>query len=390
MKCNRICVITGTRAEYGLLRPLLFRLRDNEKVELSLVVTGTHLMETFGNTQQEIREDGFTNYEKVELPLMEDSKKAMVNATGVALSGFGEVYEKIKPELVVVLGDRYEILAASIAAHFMGIPIAHLCGGDVTEGAVDDAIRHCITKLSTLHFPGCRQSANRIIQMGENPERVFNVGEPGIENCLHTELMTRKELSENLTFPAMLGAYGVVTFHPVTMEENTAKGQVMELIRAMDEQENLAYIITLANADAGGRVINEVWQEEGSKRKNWYVTPSLGMRRYLSAVKYADMVIGNSSSALVEVPALNVPSVNIGDRQKGRMMAQSVISVPAEEAEISTAIKRARSAQFHDEMKGMELPFGNGTTSAQVEKTILEYLGRENRTTEKTFYDLEF
>ncbi|MBE5900450.1 MAG: UDP-N-acetylglucosamine 2-epimerase (hydrolyzing) [Lachnospiraceae bacterium] len=390
MKCNRICVITGTRAEYGLLRPLLFRLRDNEKVELSLVVTGTHLMEAFGNTQQEIREDGFTNYEKVEIPLMEDSKKAMVNATGVALSGFGEVYEKIKPELVVVLGDRYEILAAAIAAHFMGIPIAHLCGGDVTEGAVDDAIRHCITKLSTLHFPGCEQSANRIIQMGESPERVYNVGEPGIENCLHAELMTREELSDNLNFPAMKRAYAVVTFHPVTMEENTAKGQVMELIHAMDEQKNLAYIITLANADAGGRVINEVWQNEGKKRKNWYVTPSLGMRRYLSAVKYADVVIGNSSSALVEVPALGIPSVNIGDRQKGRMMAQSVISVPAEESEISTAIKRARSTQFHDEMKGMELPFGNGTTSAQVEKTILEYLGRENRTTEKTFYDLEF
>lgn len=390
MKCNRICVITGTRAEYGLLRPLLFRLRDNEKVELSLVVTGTHLMEAFGNTQQEIREDGFTNYEKVEIPLMEDSKKAMVNATGVALSGFGEVYEKIKPELVVVLGDRYEILAAAIAAHFMGIPIAHLCGGDVTEGAVDDAIRHCITKLSTLHFPGCEQSANRIIQMGESPERVYNVGEPGIENCLHAELMTREELSDNLNFPAMKRAYAVVTFHPVTMEENTAKGQVMELIHAMDEQENLAYIITLANADAGGRVINEVWQNEGKKRKNWYVTPSLGMRRYLSAVKYADVVIGNSSSALVEVPALGIPSVNIGDRQKGRMMAQSVISVPAEESEISTAIKKARSVQFHHDMKGMELPFGNGTTSAQVEKTILEYLGRENRTTEKAFYDLEF
>jgi len=388
MKTHGICVVTGTRAEYGLLRPLLFRLKKNEKVELSLVVTGTHLMEAFGNTRQEIEADGFSEYYKVELPLEEDSKKAMVHATGVALSKFGEVYEQMKPELVILLGDRFEIFAAAIAAHFLGIPIAHLCGGDVTEGAVDDAIRHSITKLSTLHFPGCEESAKRIIQMGESPERVFNVGQPGIENCLKVETMTKEELAENLGFPAMMKDYAVVTFHPVTMEENTAKEQVMELIRAMDEQKDLAYIITLANADAGGRVINEIWQKEGTKRKNWYVTPSLGMRRYLSAVRHAEAVIGNSSSGVLEVPACGVPTVNIGDRQKGRMAAKSVISVPPEKEAIGEAIKTARTAEFRNAMKGMELPFGNGTTSEQVEKIVMKYLDNEERTTEKSFYDL--
>lgn len=385
---KRICVVTGTRAEYGLLRPLLFRLRDNEKVELLLVVTGTHLMEAFGNTRREIEADGFTEYYKVELPLEEDSKKAMVHATGVALSKFGEVYERIKPEMVILLGDRFEIFAAAIAAHFLGIPIAHLCGGDVTEGAVDDAIRHSITKLSTLHFPGCEDSARRIIQMGEEPGRVFNVGQPGIENCLNVEPMTREELAENLDFPAMRAPYAVVTFHPVTMEEDTAKEQVQELIRAMDEQKDLGYIITLANADAGGRVINEIWQEEGKKRKNWYVTPSLGMRRYLSAVRYAEAVVGNSSSGVLEVPACGIPTVNIGDRQKGRMTAKSVISVPPEKEAICRAIKTARSAEFRKAMEGMELPFGNGTTSEQVEEIVMKYLDNEERTTEKSFYVL--
>ncbi|MBE5907035.1 MAG: UDP-N-acetylglucosamine 2-epimerase (hydrolyzing) [Lachnospiraceae bacterium] len=249
---KQICVVTGTRAEYGLLRPLLFRLRDNEEVELKMMVTGTHLSEAFGNTQEEIRADGFCDYVAVQIPLEKDSKKAMAQTTGVALEKFAEVLETMKPDILVVLGDRYEILAAAIAAHFLGIPIAHLCGGDVTEGAVDDAIRHCITKMSTLHFLGCEQAAKRIIQMGEHPGRVFNVGEPGIENCLHAELMSREELAENLHFSPIRGDYAVVTFHPVTMEKDTAKDQLQELIAAMEQHDELAYIITLANADAGG------------------------------------------------------------------------------------------------------------------------------------------
>ncbi|SFQ24572.1 GDP/UDP-N,N'-diacetylbacillosamine 2-epimerase (hydrolysing) [Lachnospiraceae bacterium XBB1006] len=385
---KRICVITGTRAEYGLLRPLLFRLQKNEEVDLKLVVTGTHLEKTFGNTQEEIRADGFTEYVTVPLPIEEDSKEAMAKATGAGLSKFAEVFAQLKPELVVVLGDRYEILAAVIAAHFLGIPIAHMCGGDVTEGAVDDAIRHSITKMSTLHFPGCEQARRRIIQMGEEPERVFNVGEPGIENCLHAELMTREELAENLCFSAMKDSYAVVTFHPVTMEENTAKAQVMELIRAMDMHKELAYIITLANADAGGRIINEIWQQEGTSRENWYITPSLGMKRYLTAVKYAEVVVGNSSSGLLEVPAMGVPTVNIGDRQKGRMMAKSVLCVKPEAAAIADAIAKAQTSEFRQSIKDMELPFGDGTTSEKIESILMNYLEKNVRSTQKHFYDI--
>ena len=387
---HKICDVTATRAEYGLLRPLLFRISSNRSLKLQLVVTGTHLYEKFGNTQKEIIADGFSDFTRVVLPLEDDSKKGMAIAAGVATQRFGDIFEELQPDLVVILGDRYEMLGVAIAAHLMGVPIAHLCGGDVTEGAVDDAIRHCITKLSYLHFPGCEQSANRIIQMGEDPERVFNVGEPGIENCLNIELISRETLAIQIGFRSIESDYCIVTFHPVTMENNTAEKQVYELIKAMNHFVHMSYIITKSNADAGGRIINKIWDMEGKKHSNWLVADSLGVVNYLSAVKYAKLVIGNSSSGLVEVPAFRVPTINIGNRQKGRMMAKSVISCIPESTEIVKAMNKGLSDQYKAIFDDMMLPFGDGHTSELVEKHIIAFLSKHNSNTEKHFYDVEF
>lgn len=386
----KICVVTGTRAEYGLLRNLLLKLRDTENVKLDLVVTGSHLSDQFGNTQEEIVKDGFDDYIRIAIPLEDDSKEGMAVSTGIAVQKFAELFKGYKPDIIIVLGDRFEILAAVIAAHIIGISVAHIAGGDVTEGAVDDAIRHCITKMSQLHFPGCEQSAKRIVQMGEEPDRVFNVGEPGVENCLNLKLMSRNELSENLNFAINCHDYSVVTFHPVTMENNTAIEQVYQLIHAMDDQKGMFYIITMANADAGGRVINEIWQKEGKKRENWLVVPSLGVLRYLSAVKYAKLVIGNSSSGVIEVPALGTPTINIGDRQKGRMMAESVIQCDPAQDQITLAIQKGMTPEFQKMAKNIKSPFGDGTTSSQIVQIVLDYLRHKNETNEKHFFDIDF
>lgn len=386
----KICVVTGTRAEYGLLRNLLLKLRDTENVKLDLVVTGSHLSDQFGNTQEEIVKDGFDDYIRIAIPLEDDSKEGMAVSTGIAVQKFAELFKGYKPDIIIVLGDRFEILAAVIAAHIIGISVAHIAGGDVTEGAVDDAIRHCITKMSQLHFPGCEQSAKRIVQMGEEPDRVFNVGEPGVENCLNLKLMSRNELSENLNFAINCHDYSVVTFHPVTMENNTAIEQVYQLIHAMDDQKGMFYIITMANADAGGRVINEIWQKEGKKRENWLVVPSLGVLRYLSAVKYAKLVIGNSSSGVIEVPALGTPTINIGDRQKGRMMAESVIQCDPTQDQITLAIQKGMTPEFQKMAKNIKSPFGDGTTSSQIVQIVLDYLRHKNETNEKHFFDIDF
>lgn len=386
----RICVVTGTRADYGVLRNTLFRFRDNILTELDLLVTGSHLSDAFGNTQSEVIKDGFVNYSKLSIPIEDDTKEGMAKATGSALIAFTDYFSKHRPDILIVLGDRYEILAASIAAHMLGISIAHISGGDVTEGAIDDAVRHSITKMSQLHFPGCEDSRRRIIQLGENPETVFNVGEPGVENCLNMDLLSRDELAESIAFPYVKEYYSVVTFHPVTMENNTGLEQLNSLIRAMESQSNMAYIVTLANADAGGRAINEKWIEEGKSHPNWYVVPSLGMVRYLSALKYAKLVIGNSSSGLFEAPSMGVPTINIGDRQKGRMMAQSVICCEPNFDSIQQAIHRGLSAAFQEKAKHVQSPFGDGTTSQQIEKHVLAFLQSGRMTTEKHFYDINY
>jgi GDP/UDP-N,N'-diacetylbacillosamine 2-epimerase (hydrolysing) len=359
-----------------------------EQISLDLVVTGSHLSSSFGNTETEILKDGFSAYGRVPIPLGNDGKEDMAKATGAALSIFADYFHQNRPEALLVLGDRYEILAAVIAAHMMGIPIAHISGGDITEGAVDNAIRHSITKMSVLHFPGCSHSARRIIQMGEDPSMVFNVGEPGVENCLKTQFMTRQELEESVGFSGVRGNYSVVTFHPETMGNNTEGEQVRSLIRAMDYFSDMSYIITLANADAGGHEINALWEAEGEKHKNWLVVPSLGVRRYLSAVKNSCMVIGNSSSGIVEAPALRVPTVNIGDRQKGREMAESVICCEPETEMICKAMEKALNPVFREKSREVHSPFGDGRTSEQIVSILIQKLDGGEMDLEKPFFDI--
>lgn len=385
----QICVVTGTRAEYGLLRRLLFRFKINKYVELKLFVTGSHLDRRFGNTQKEIVSDGFEDYLKIEIPLEDDSKEGMAYATGIALQKFAEEFANYKPDIMIVLGDRYEIFAAGVAAHLSGIPIGHIGGGDVTEGAVDDAIRHSLTKMSNLHFPGCEQSARKIIQMGEQPDSVFNVGEPGVENCININFMSREELALDLKFDNIRGEYSVVTFHPVTLERNTAVEQVHEVIQALNQIPGMSYVITMANADAGGRKINSIWLEESKKYSNWLVVSSLGVVRYLSAMKYAKLVIGNSSSGIIEAPSIGVPTINIGDRQKGRMCAESIINCAPQKEQIVSAIEKGLGDLFQKKAKNVKSPFGDGTTSKQIEKIVMEYL-KNDKQIEKSFYEIDF
>ena len=281
-----VCAVTGSRAEFGILLPLLLRLNDCPEIEFRLAVTGSHLSTAYGHTLDEIRRTGLPIHAKIPLPLGEgDDKAHMIQAAGAAMSAFADYFSAHRPDLLVVLGDRYEIFAVSAAAAMLGIPIAHLHGGETTEGAVDEFLRHSITKMSYLHFVSCEAYRRRVIQLGEAPERVFNVGALSTENCLRTPLLSVEELSESLQFDLTAGPYSVVTFHPVTLEDNTAERQLHELIAAMDAFPAMSYIVTLANADAGGRAINAIWQAEGASRKNWLVVPSLGMRRYLSALK---------------------------------------------------------------------------------------------------------
>lgn len=386
VKRYQVCVVTGTRAEYGLLKRLLHKLYENADLEVKLAVTGAHLSESYGNTQTEIIRDGFKEFARIPIPMDDDTKEGMAVSTGAALVKFADFFRGYKPDILIVLGDRFEIFAAVAAAHLIGIPVAHLSGGDVTEGAVDDAIRHSITKMSSLHFPGCEESAKRIIQMGEQPATVHNVGEPGVENCLKMQLMSRDELAENLRFPNLKADYSVVTFHPVTMENNTAKDQVYALIEAMDAMKEMSYVVTMANADAGGRAINDIWMLEGQKRSNWLVVQSLGVLRYLSAVKHAKLVIGNSSSGIYEAPALGTPTINIGDRQKGRMMAESVLCCEAEK----NAILHAMEEVLQERALQVKSPFGDGTTSEQIVSVVIDFLKNKKETNKKSFYNIEF
>lgn len=385
----KVCVVTGSRAEYGLLRPLLHKLNDDNEIILKLLVTGSHLSSAFGSTYSEIESDGFQIYSRIEIPMDGDSKADMARAAGFALSAFADCFEELRPDLLIILGDRFEIFAAASAAAILGIRIAHISGGDVTEGALDDTFRHCITKMSHLHFPGCKQSAYRIIQLGENPENVFNVGELGLENCLSLTPMTISELQSCIDIDIIERPYAIVTFHPETVEENSARSEINELIMAMESFPEMNFIITKANADAGGRTINLIWDEQAKTHPNWLLVSSLGVEKYIAAMKYSEMVIGNSSSGIVEAPALRKPTVNIGDRQKGRKMARSVICCKPLADEIFLAMKRAQSAEFNDIAAEAISSYGDGSSSQSIYSVIKNYLKEKPHNIKKKFYDIK-
>lgn len=387
---KRICAVTGSRAEYGLLRPLLFRLNSLPDAVLVLAVTGSHLMAEFGNTIKEIEQDHLAVDIRIPIQGDTDTKAGMAKATGCLLENFAEYFANSRPDILIVLGDRYETFAAAAAAAIEGVPVAHIHGGETTEGAVDEFLRHSITKMSLLHFAASEVYRKRIIQLGESPDRVFNVGALGVENCLTAPLLSRKELAEAIHFDIAEKPYCVITLHPVTMEnEREMEKQIEALIAAMDQLGHYQYIVTKSNADAGGMTINRIWDREALKHKNWHVTASLGQQRYLSALRYADMVIGNSSSGLLEAPAMGVATVNIGDRQRGRIAPESVITCKPEKMEIIQAMKKVVLPEFKSILKDMVNPFGDGHTSEYIEKILLDFLrGKLLLDRKKRFYDV--
>lgn len=386
---KRIGVLTATRAEFGLLKPLIKRLMKEDFCEMNVLVTGAHLSPAFGNTYKEIEEAGIPIAENIECITEGDKPQDISNNMAMALTGFGKYFEKNKLDLLIVLGDRYETMAVCIAAMNAEIPIAHIHGGEATEGLIDEAIRHSITKMSQLHFVSTEVYRNRVIQMGEQPESVFNVGAMAVENTKNIDFISREELGKELGI-GLTGDYAVVTFHPVTLEENSGVEHFEQLLEAMDEFPNMIFVITKANADAGGRHINRNIDEYAKKHDNVVAVTSLGVRRYLSAVKECAVVIGNSSSGITEAPCLHVPTVNIGDRQKGRLMPDSVLCCESEKKAIVETIKKAISEDFSKKVQTMSNPFGKGDTSEKITeiiRTTFEEIGRIG--VKKEFYDIE-
>lgn len=389
MKKN-ICIITGTRAEYGLLCPLIKKISEDDKLNLQLVITGMHLSPEFGLTYKQIEEDGYKIDEKVEILLSSDTSIGISKSMGLAMISFSEVFDRLKPDMVVVLGDRYEIFSAVSVASISRIPVCHLHGGETTEGAFDENLRHSITKMSYLHFTSTEEYRKRVIQLGESADRVFNVGAIGIENIKKMNLLSKEELEESINFK-LDKKYAIVTFHPVTLENNTAKDQFKELLLALYNIKDLKVIFTKANSDTDGRIINKMIDEFVLNDKERFIAfTSMGSLRYLSAIKYSDIVIGNSSSGIVEVPSFNKPTINIGDRQKGRIQAKSIINCKPVRNDIEKAIERALSDEFLENIKDVKNPYGDGNVSDKVIEKIKYFLENDKINLKKKFYDLEF
>lgn len=383
---RKICVVTGTRAEYGLLYWLMKEIEADKDLELQIIVTGMHLSPEFGLTYKEIEKE-FKIDKKIEMLLSSDTSVGISKSMGLAQIGFAEAYEELKPDVVVVLGDRYEIFSAASAAMIARIPIAHLHGGETTESAFDESIRHSITKMSHLHFTATQEYKNRVIQLGEQPKMVFNVGGMGIENIKRLKLLGKKEFEESIDFK--LNKKNIlVTFHPVTLEKSTAKEQFQELLNAIDMLQDTNIIFTKANSDTDGRVINQMCEEYVSKNSHKAVCfASLGQLRYLSALQFVDAVIGNSSSGLAEAPSFKIGTINIGDRQKGRIKAKSVIDCEPNKEAIKKAFEKLYSKEFQETLKNVQNPYGDGCASLKIVDEIKKV--DLNNILKKSFYNIE-
>lgn len=384
---RKICVITGSRAEYGLLSSLMKAIKEDESLELQVIATNMHLSPEFGLTYKEIERDGFFINKKVEMLLSSDTANATTKSVGLATIGFADAFEDLKPDMIVVLGDRFEILAAVSAALFFKIPVAHLHGGEITEGAYDDCIRHAITKMSHLHFTSTEVYRQRVIQLGEQPERVFYVGAIGIENIKHTSFLSKQELEESIHFS--LGDKSLlVTYHPVTLENHTAASQCQNLLDALDEFPEYKIIFTLPNSDTDGRILIQMIQEYVSKHSERCMSiPSLGLKRYLSALRYVDAVVGNSSSGIIEVPSFRIPTLNIGNRQNGRIAADSVVHCDTEKQAIIEGLKKVLSSEQRDIAKKVSNPYEKENTTKRIHNIIKSY-PLENLVY-KTFYNIK-
>ena len=385
---RKVCVVTGTRAEYGLLCRLMRLIQESPDTQLQVIATNMHLSPKYGNTYQEIEKDGFTIDCKI--PIIdenaEDNAVTTVKSMATALSGFADAYNTLKPELVVVLGDRYEILAAATAALIERIPIAHLHGGEVTEGAYDDAIRHSITKMSHLHFTSTEEYRKRVIQLGEQPDRVFYVGAPGVENIKKFPLMSKEEVEGSVNFKLDENTI-LVTYHPVTLGEHTAEKDIKEFIGALEERKDLRVFFTMPNSDTGSQAIVYAINKFIANNPDRSIAyKSLGIKRYLSVMKYAGAVVGNSSSGLLEVPSFGIPTLNIGDRQKGRMVADSVYNCETDKESILTGLDVIMSPAFRKKAAETHNPYEKANTAGEIFKVISTYPLEKLK--QKHFYNL--
>lgn len=381
----KLCVITGTRAEYGLLYWLMKEIQADPELELQLIVTGMHLSPEFGLTYKEIEKE-FTIDKKIEMLLSSDTAIGISKSMGLAQISFAEAYDTLNPDMIIVLGDRYEIFSAASAAMIARIPIAHLHGGETTEGAFDEAMRHSITKMSHLHFTGAEEYRKRVIQLGEAPDRVFNVGGMGIENIQRLPLLSKREFEESISFQ-LAEKNLLITFHPVTLEDATAESQFSELLAALDKLERTHLIFTKANSDTAGRIINQMIDDYASANPHKAVAfTSLGQLRYLSALQYVDAMVGNSSSGLAEAPSFKIGTVNIGDRQKGRMQSVSIIDCEPSQEAISQALIKLYSVAFQERLSDAKNPYGEGCPSARIIETIKKT--ELTKIVKKTFFDL--
>ncbi len=382
----KICVATGTRAEYGLLRPLMNAIKNEPNWQLQILVTGAHLSPEFGLTYHEIEKDGFSIDKKVEMLLSADTASSIVKSMGLGMLGFSDAFQDLSPNLLIILGDRYEMLALASSALIFTIPVVHIHGGELTEGAYDDAIRHSITKMSNLHFASTEQYKNRIIQLGEDPRFVHNVGAIGLDSVKQLPLLSKDKLEKELEFKFKKYNYQV-TFHPTTLDKESPEKQFQILLNAVEKQEDSFFIFTKANADSGGRIINKMIDEYVSRNpEKAKAFTSLGNLRFLSLVKYCDAIVGNSSSGIIEVPSLKTATINIGDRQKGRVQAESIINTTVSEVEILQAFKKTKSVKFKEIVEHSVNPYGDGETTKKIMEVLRKVNLQDFRT--KKFYDL--
>lgn len=385
---RNICIITGTRAEYGLLSPVMKRIDEDSELKLQLLVTGSHLAEDLGYTYTEIEQDGFNIDGKIDIKLNDDSALGISESMSRAMKGFSEQFQIIKPDIVVLLGDRYEVFMAAAAATIAKIPIAHIHGGELTEGAYDDVFRHCITKMSSLHFPSTEEYQKRIIQLGEQPDKVFNVGALGVEIIKNMKIIPKSELEDQIGFQLNRNTL-LATFHPVTLENRTSESQFRELLSAIDAMSGIKVIFTKANADTDGKIINIMIDDYVNRNPQKSIAfASMGQIRYLSAMRYCGAVIGNSSSGIIEAPSFQIPTINIGDRQKGRIQAQSIINCNPEKDEIVKALQLALSNRMSQRLHGAN-PYEGYKTHESIVNIIKEQILSNNIKLKKHFYDIK-
>lgn len=383
---RKICVVTGTRAEYGLLRWVMQGIKDAPELELQIIATGAHLSPEFGLTYREIEQDGFAIDRKVEMLLSSDTPVGVAKSMGLGMIGFADALDQLQPDLMVVLGDRFEIFSAVAAALIAQIQVAHLHGGETTEGAFDEAIRHSITKMSHLHFVAAEEYRQRVIQLGEQPDRVFLVGGLGIDNIKRLRLLDRIELEAALDFN--LGPKNLlITFHPVTLEKATAADQMGELLEAMELLTDTHLIFTMPNADTGGRVLIEMICQFVAKHSNARAYTSLGQLRYLSCIRHVDGVVGNSSSGLIEAPSFIKGTIDIGDRQRGRLKAASVIRCDPDRESITAGVRKLYSAEFQQMLPHVRNPYGEGGASERVVSILKTHISKDML--RKRFFDMQ-